>query len=91
MMWEKSRLEGRMTDGQKLRRTKCCEMEEVSSSRMSAPVYHSTLQGKVRQSLLEAWTGLECSRRLRLPDFMTVGTWTREGYQNYALLISVRG
>jgi hypothetical protein len=25
---------------------------------------------------LQAWTGLEGSRRLRLPDFMTIGTWS---------------
>jgi hypothetical protein len=29
---------------------------------------------KEKQSLLQAWTGPEGSRRLRLPDFMTVGT-----------------
>jgi len=39
------------------RKTKSCETEEASSSRMSAPVYQSTLQGKVKQFLLEAWTG----------------------------------
>jgi len=30
---------------------------------------------------LEAWTGPECSRRLRLPDFKTVGTWRWYGCQ----------
>jgi len=24
---------------------------------------------------VQAWLGPECSRRLRLPDFMAVGTW----------------
>jgi len=28
----------------------------------------------VKQSLLQAWTGREGSRRSRLPDFKTVGT-----------------
>ena len=47
----------------------------------------------------QAWTGSEGSRRLRLPDFKTVGTWRRKGCQPYApagqetflVLISVRG
>jgi hypothetical protein len=41
MMWEKSKMEGRKADGQKLRRakkTKFCEMEEASSIRISASV-----------------------------------------------------
>jgi hypothetical protein len=29
---------------------------------------------KVKAFLLQAWTGLEGFRRLRLPDFKTVGT-----------------
>jgi len=29
---------------------------------------------KVKQSLLQAWTGPEVSRRLRLSDFKTIGT-----------------
>ena len=29
---------------------------------------------KVKQSYLQAWTGPEGSRRLRLPDFKTIGT-----------------
>ena len=51
---------------------------------------------------LQAWTGPECSRRLRLPDFKTIGTWRSKGCQPYApaaftpqeiflVLISVRG
>ena len=32
---------------------------------------------------LQAWTGPEGSRRLRLPDFKTVGTWRWEGCQPY--------
>jgi hypothetical protein len=58
MMWEKSMLEGRKADRQKIkdgRKTRCCEIVETSSSRMSAPVYQSAPQGKVKHSLLEAW------------------------------------
>ena len=51
---------------------------------------------------LQAWTGPKCSRRMRLPDFKTVGTWRWQRCQPYAMaaftpreiflvLISVRG
>ena len=51
---------------------------------------------------LQAWTGPEGSRSLRLPDLMTIGTWRWWGCQPYApaaftpqemfpVLISVRG
>jgi len=30
---------------------------------------------KLKQTLLQSWTDPECSRKLRLPVFMTVGTW----------------
>jgi len=33
---------------------------------------------------LQAWTGPEGSRRLRLPDFKTLDTWRWYGYQPYA-------
>jgi hypothetical protein len=33
---------------------------------------------------LQAWTGPEGSRRLRLPDFMTIGIWKWYGCQPYA-------
>jgi len=29
---------------------------------------------KVKQSPLQVWTGIEGSRRMRLPDFETIGT-----------------
>ena len=32
-------------------------------------------QGKRKAIPLRAWTGHEVSRRLRLPDFKTIGTW----------------
>jgi hypothetical protein len=55
-----------------------------------------------KKSLLQAWTGPEASRRLRLLDFMTVGTRRWQGCQPYApatiipqeiflVFISVRG
>jgi hypothetical protein len=34
----------------------------------------AALCGKGKAILLQAWTGPEVSRRLRLPDFKTVGT-----------------
>jgi len=39
---------------------------------------------EVKQSLKQAWTGPECSRRLRLPDFKTIGTSVWWGFQPYA-------
>jgi hypothetical protein len=35
---------------------------------------YSRKYGKGKAILLQAWTGPEGSRRLRLPDFKTVGT-----------------
>jgi len=34
---------------------------------------------------LQAWRGPDSSRRLRLQDFKTVGTWRWLGWQPYAL------
>ena len=59
-----------------------------------------SVQGKAIP--LQAWTSPEGSRRLRIPDFKTVGTWKWLGCQHYApaacapqeiflVLISVRG
>jgi hypothetical protein len=59
-------------------------------------------KGKGKAIPLQAWTGPESSRRLRLPDFKPIGTWRWQGCQPYALaaftpqeiflvLISVRG
>ena len=42
------------------------------------------VQCKVKTIQLQAWTGPEGSRRLRLPDFMTIGTWRWQGCQYYA-------
>ena len=52
-------------------------------------------KGKGKAIPLQAWTGPEGSRRLRLPDFKTVGTWRWQGCQPYPevflVLISVKG
>jgi hypothetical protein len=34
-----------------------------------------TVKGKGKAIPVQAWTGSEGSRRLRLPDFKTIGTW----------------
>jgi len=41
-------------------------------------------KGKGKAIPLQAWTGPEGSRRLRLPDFKTIGTWRWWGCQPYA-------
>ena len=58
--------------------------------------------GKGKAIPLQAWTGPDGSRRLRFPDFKTIGTWRWQGCQPCApaafypqeifpVLISVRG
>jgi len=37
----------------------------------------STVKGKCKAIPLQAWTGPECSRSLRLPDFKAIGTLRR--------------
>ena len=39
---------------------------------------------KGKANPLQAWTGPEGSRRLRFPDFKTIGTWRLYGCQSYA-------
>ena len=46
-------------------------MKIANPGRYSEP--HELSKGKAIP--LQAWTGPEGSRRLRLPDFMTIGTW----------------
>ena len=70
---------------------------------MFTAAVHSLLAwGKAIAIPWQAWRGPEGSRRLRLPDFKTVGTWKWQGCRPYApaaftpqeiflLLISVRG
>jgi hypothetical protein len=59
-------------------------------------------KGKAKATPVQAWTVPEGSRRLRLPDFKTIGTWGWKVYQPYTsadftpqeiflVLISVRG
>jgi len=38
------------------------------------PTYNVTIKGKGKPIPLQAWTDPEGSRRLRLPDFKTIGT-----------------
>jgi len=40
------------------------------------------MYGKGKAIPLQAWTGPEGSRRLRLPDFKTIGTWRWQGCQS---------
>jgi len=42
-------------------------------------IYVEILCSKGKAIQLQAWTGPECSRRLRLPDFKTIGTWRWQG------------
>jgi len=39
----------------------------------TVPQHSSIHNGKAMP--LHAWTDLECSRRLRFPDFTTISTW----------------
>ena len=38
-------------------------------------IFTSKGKGKGKAIPLQAWTGPEGSRRMRLPDFKTIGTW----------------
>ena len=44
------------------------------SARYVQYTYNVNGKGKGKAVPLQAWTGLEGSRRLRLPDFKTIGT-----------------
>ena len=52
----------------------------VKAFRYSKHFFH----GRCKAIPLQAWTGQEGSRRLRLPDFKTIGTWRWQDYQPYA-------
>jgi hypothetical protein len=41
-------------------------------------------KGKGKPITLQAWTGPEGSKRLKLPGFKTIGTWRWKDYQLYA-------
>jgi hypothetical protein len=47
-------------------------------------ILHSTNAVWDKAIPLQAWTCPEVSRRLRLPDIKTIGTWRWQGYQPYA-------
>jgi hypothetical protein len=51
---------------------------------LQSAVHIPDIKGKGKAILLQAWTGPEGSRRLRLPDFKTIGTWKWKGCQRYA-------
>jgi len=44
-------------------------------------INNNNKKGKVKQSLLQAWTGSEGSRRLRILDFKTICTWRWQSCQ----------
>jgi hypothetical protein len=50
----------------------CLVMAHAISNNSVIHVFMKDNKGKAIP--LEAWAGLECSRRLRLPDFKTIGT-----------------
>jgi hypothetical protein len=58
--------------------------------------YTTRIHKKCKAIPLQTWTGPEGSRRLRLPDFTTIGTWRWWGCQPYApvaftpLIISIK-
>ena len=41
-------------------------------------------KGKGKPIAVQAWTGPEGCRRLRLPDFKTIGKWWWQGCKPYA-------
>jgi len=47
--------------------------------------------GKGKSIPLQGWTDSEGSRRLRLPDFKTIGTWRWKGCQLYAMAFFTPG
>jgi hypothetical protein len=48
-------------------------------------------KGKGKAIQLQAWTGPEGSRSLRLPDFKTIGTGYLYPQELFLILIAVRG
>jgi len=69
---------------------------------MKGSKYSEWVKGKGNEIPLQAWTDPEGSRRLRLPQFKTIGTWRWYGCQPYVpttltpqeiflVLISIKG
>ena len=58
------------------RRANTCAISElVTAALMKMPYFRmSYRKGKSKTIPFQAWTGLEASRRLRLPDFKSFGT-----------------
>jgi len=59
---------------------KCCGFFEFAA-RICQEVYWIDRKCKGKVIPLKGWTGPEGSRRLRLPDFKTIGTWRWKGCQ----------
>jgi hypothetical protein len=59
------------------------ETSRIDSSR-EAHFFAKWYKGKGKEIPLEALTGPEGSRRLKLPNFKTIGTWMWQGCQPYA-------
>ena len=57
-------------------------LSEWNCPNLKSPLHNA--KGKGKAIPLQAWRGPEGSRRLRLPDFKTVGTWRWQGCQPYA-------
>jgi hypothetical protein len=55
-----------------------------STNKKAQIIWIKYVKGKGKSTLLQALTGPEGSRRLRLPDFKTIGTCTWQGCQPYA-------
>jgi len=55
-----------------------------SMSNINKHICNTTYCVKGKANPLQTWTGPEGFRRLRLPDFKTIGTWRWQGCQRYA-------
>jgi len=63
----------------------CCFLPHRWHHNRYLTANHNKLcKGKGKAIPLQAWTGPEGSRRLRPPDFKTIGTWRWQGCQLYA-------
>jgi len=50
------------------------DMKQTLLIFLALPQYQDDIKGKDKAIPLQAWTGPGGSRRLRLPDFKTIGT-----------------
>ena len=62
-----------------LEQTRMEEASFLSTARVRnwRPISSALLHNKSKAIPVQAWTGPDGSRRLRLPDFKTIGTWRR--------------